>query len=387
MLKHFLQADLKKDKELKALYQLIHKKGPTTKVWLLEQTKMKQTTLTRMMDELLGKGLIRECGFGESSGGRPPTLYDVDAGNHFIIGIDITRIQTRVVLTDLRLQQIEKKSFAMTAEHTPERTVSEIRSIISGFMENYQFTLEELLGIGIGAVGPLDRNTGVILCPEAFYAPGWVHVPIVQQLQEAFPVQVLLRNGAHTAIIGESYQEPFAGENILYCISGEGLRCGVMTNGELLQNKTGDVSAYDHMIIEVNGRPCVCGKKGCITSYMSHKAIRQELSRLLNKRSITIEEMMKMIQQRHPAAVQAVMHSAYYYGVGIANMVNLLQPDVVMLSGALIYGYPEYYNAVIHAALQHMHDIERGHVTFTQGVLKSDAAAVGAAVLAFQSYF
>ncbi|GAA3321296.1 hypothetical protein GCM10020331_036520 [Ectobacillus funiculus] len=65
------------------MYQLIHKKGPTTKVWLLEQTKMKQTTLTRMMDELLGKGLIRECGFGESSGGRPPTLYDVDAGNHF----------------------------------------------------------------------------------------------------------------------------------------------------------------------------------------------------------------------------------------------------------------------------------------------------------------
>ncbi len=387
MLKHFLRADLKKDKELKALYQLIHKKGPITKVWLLEQTKMKQTTLTRMMDELLSKRLIRECGFGESSGGRPPVLYDVDTGNYFIVGIDITRIQTRVVLTDLRFQQMEKKSFAMTAEHTPERTVSEIKSIIFRFMKDHQFTLDELLGIGIGAVGPLDRNTGVILHPEAFYAPGWVHVPIVQELQEAFPVQVLLRNGAHTAIIGEAYQEPFAGENILYCISGEGLRCGVMTNGELLQNKTGDVSAYDHMIIEVNGRPCVCGKKGCITSYMSHKAIRQELSQLLNRSSITAEEMMKLIEQRHPAAVQAVMHSAYYYGVGIANMVNLLQPDVVVLSGALIYNYPEYYTAVIHTVLQHVHDMEREHITFTQGVLKSDAAAVGAAVFIFQSYF
>ncbi|GAA3321298.1 hypothetical protein GCM10020331_036530 [Ectobacillus funiculus] len=118
---------------------------------------------------------------------------------------------------------------------------------------------------------------------------------------------------------------------------------------------------------------------------MSHKAIRQELGQLLNRSSITAEEMMKLIEQRHPAAVQAVMHSAYYYGVGIANMVNLLQPDVVVLSGALIYNYPEYYTAVIHTALQHVNDMEREHVTFTQGVLKSDAVAVGAAVFLFFS--
>lgn len=101
--------------------------GPITKVDLLERTKLKQTTLTRMMDELLGRKIIRECGFAESSGGRPPILYEVDAGGHYIVGVDLSPTQTRVVLVDIFFRQLATESVVMTSEHTPERTIYDSR--------------------------------------------------------------------------------------------------------------------------------------------------------------------------------------------------------------------------------------------------------------------
>lgn len=96
---------------------------------------------------------------------------------------------------------------------------------------------------------------------------------------------------------------------------------------------------------------------------------------------------MNMIEQRDPLAKQAIINSASYYGIGVANMVNLLHPEVVVLSGPLIYDYADYFDEVVNTALKNVYYSVREHIRFTQGTLKSDAVAVGAAILIFQSYF
>src|SRR5690625_5057316 len=101
MLKKFLTDNFTKNQQLKQIYRLIQYHKQITKNELLEKTDTKQTTLTRMIDELLEKKLIKESGYGSSSGGRPPILYKIDEKVNFLIGIEISRSETKVILLDL----------------------------------------------------------------------------------------------------------------------------------------------------------------------------------------------------------------------------------------------------------------------------------------------
>lgn len=400
LLSDFLQDNSIKNNVLKKLYQLIHQQGPISKIDILKHLDLKQTTLTRMIDELLKKKYIFESGIGKSSGGRPPVLYEIDPICSYIIGVDISRIQTKVILVDLLFNQIDKATFLMTSENHPEATFSQISQIIQEFKQKHQFNINQLLGIGVGAVGPLDRKQGFILQPESFPSPNWINVPVVDTLHKSFPVKVVLENGANTAVLAEYFNNSLPYQNILYCISGAGTRCGVMINSQLVHIKQGDSSAYGHIIIDVDGRDCSCGKKGCLDAYVSFPAILKEMIMQLergkishfqwikgNVEQITMDHVIKALKQGDQLAEEIVMESAYYYGIGIANMTNIIHPELVILNGSLVYEYPPYYEEVVKTALQHMYTPEKQGVTFSQGILKSDAAAIGAAILIFDSFF
>ena len=126
MFKQFLENSTLKNEDLKKLYVLIHKYGPINKTDLIEKTKIKKTTLVRMIDELLKNKFIKEDGLGESSVGRPPILYDVEPNCNYIIGIHISRMRTNIVLLDLRFNQLDQVAFVMTSIHTPEFVMMKI---------------------------------------------------------------------------------------------------------------------------------------------------------------------------------------------------------------------------------------------------------------------
>ena len=146
MFKQFLENTTLKNQELKKLYLLIHQYGPIKKTDLIEKTKIKKTTLVRMIDELLKHKFIRENGFGESSVGRPPILYDVEPKCNYIIGIHISRMKTKIVLLDLRFNQLDQMSFVMTSIHTPEFVMMKIESTIRTFMEIHRFDERHAFG-------------------------------------------------------------------------------------------------------------------------------------------------------------------------------------------------------------------------------------------------
>jgi predicted NBD/HSP70 family sugar kinase len=401
LLNKFLQDVSLKNRIVKNLYQLIHQHGPISKIDILKKLDIKQTTLTRMVDELLEKKYIQESGIGKSSGGRPPILYKINPTCNYIIGVDIARIETKVMLVDLSFNQIDKATFPMSTQTHPESAFAQIAQIIQQLMRKHQFTINELLGIGVGAVGPLDRKNGLILQPESFPSPYWTNVPVLELLSKEFPTKVILENGANTAVLAEYFNNPVPYQNILYCISGAGTRCGVMSNGQLVHSKQGDASAYGHIIIDVGGRDCSCGKKGCLDSYVSFSAILKQMKIELeqgkksaitewtegNTKHLTIDHVLKALRQGDSLTKEMIMKSAHYYGIGLANMVNTLHPELVILNGPLIYESPFYYEEVIDTTLRYMFTSDKHSVTFSQGTLKSDAVANGAAILVFDSFF
>lgn len=386
MLKEFLTNNNVKDQMMKKIYKLIQLNKQMTKNDLLLKTGIKHTTLNRMIDGLMERQLIKESGQGTSSGGRPPTLYQIEEKANYIIGIEISRTETKVVLLDLFFKIVKKESFQMTMKDEPSIVFSKIKRMINHFLANLNIAVDRLLGIGVGTVGPMDRQKGIIYNPEAFLAPNWEHVKIRELLKQNFPIRITIDNGANTAAIAESTQRNFLYNNILYCINGYGIRCGVISNGNLIHSKQGDASAFGHIIIHEDGKECICGQKGCLTAYASYGAILKEFNEL-TRDSSNLEIFIRKLNEDDPKVKQIAEKAAHYYGIGIANMVNILNPELIVLHGSLIYESSFYYNAVIKSAISHTYKKDKETIKFSKGLLGEDGIAVGAAIQIFQSYF
>lgn len=382
MLNEFLKDNSEKNQVKKQLYRLILQTGPVSKVELLKTYRVPHTTLTRMIHELEGKQLVGIFGFGESSGGRPPVLYDVVPSAGFLIGIEIAHTHVQILLTDIKFNVIAQSKFLLTPIHTPEVTMKTMIECIHHLLKEHFVQTESLLGIGVGSVGPLDRENGLILNPEALPAQGWEQVQITSKLKEEFNIPIVLNNGANTAALAEFHFRNFQEENILYCINGYGLRCGYISKGQLLNMKEGDASSFGHIIIETNGRPCICGKNGCLTSYASYGAILnriREKQDTKNKEYENIDDLIQGFENRNPLVHDAIMESAFYFGVGLANMINTMHPDVIILHGKLVYQCEEYFEEVVQTAIHYKYN-RAGTTEIKKGSLGENATAIGAAI-------
>ena len=178
MIKQFIETTSQKEKSLKWLYSLIKEHGPVSKIDLIKYTGLKQSTCSRLIEELILNQLVIESGFGESNGGRKPLMYQIKPDVYYIIGVDISRTYTKVLLMDLRLTVLDQARLTMDSKTIPEVTIEFIEVQINNMLKKHHLSVSDILGIGIGTIGPLDREQGVILNPLNFPSPGWENVPI-----------------------------------------------------------------------------------------------------------------------------------------------------------------------------------------------------------------
>ncbi|WP_198038656.1 ROK family protein [Planococcus lenghuensis] len=354
----------------------------------MKLSKLPPTTLTRLLEEMVTKGLINEAGFGRSSGGRPPVMYKATANAAYIVGIDISRRQTKVVLVDMAFRVVAQKVFGLTIEQQPAAAISAMKNVIQELMQECNIHADHLLGIGIGAVGPLNREEGVILTSRSQSTDSWNRIEIIRELQKDFPLDIIVENGANTAALAEYKRNTISNENLLYCISGIGLRCGIITNGHLMQNRTGNISSQGHMVIDPKGKKCSCGKRGCWVAYTSLVSLLDETRRIKEmKTDYGYSDFLNSLKEQDPAAEQAVQESVLYFGIGLSNMINMFHPKSVIMNGPIFDAYPEYFDEVVRSTKEHLTLFDDSEVHFSRGGLKEEAVSVGAAQLLFDSYF
>ncbi len=229
MIRNFVHTLSQKEKSMKLLYALINKHGPISKSDLIDHSGLTQTTCSRLIEELIELNLIIESGFGESSGGRKPFLYEIKSDAYYLIGIDISRTYSKVLLMDLKLAVISEARLKMDQFSTPDVTFDFFEGKINKMLNDHQLEKTQILGIGIGAIGPLDRERGIILNPVDFPSPGWVNVPIHDIISEKFGLKVVIDYGVNTALLAE-YQNEFFKlyKNVVYVIKGVGNRSGII---------------------------------------------------------------------------------------------------------------------------------------------------------------
>lgn len=403
MITEFKQPSTPKTRNMKFLYNLIRKFGPITKSAMIDKTGLKQTTCSRIIEELLQEGLIEESGVAESSGGRKPVMYDINNHLFYSIGIDISRTFTKVLLLDLHLNVIAEARLPISRESTPEITIYLIQQKIAQMLEEHNIKENQLIGIGIGAVEPLDREKGIIVNPVNFPNKQWQNIKIVEALKEKFDTAILLDSGINSAVLAE-HQIGLNSTigNLSYIIAGMGIRVGVMIDHRLLKSEADRFGKYGngHMVINTNGRKCICGKYGCFHTYSTIPALRDELAHRMKRGNSTIleenvadpddlefKDIVYAVEAGDQLCGETIKDFGYFTGIGIANMVSLLHSDYIILSGPMFNRLDLYYESAVKTAKDRINELYPGYeVKFTRGHLGENAAAIGAGSMVFNYY-
>jgi predicted NBD/HSP70 family sugar kinase len=363
------------------VYTYIAQRGVVSRADLMKEFDMSSSTMTRLLDDMIADKRLQESGRGSSTGGRRPILYETNPTYGYLFGLEISRIYSSMGLYDMHMNRLSAIRWKMDESMTPDVFMSKVQSAVRKFMKQHGLEQSSIVGMGVGAVGPLDRERGLILDPVYFPAQGWHNLPICEQLEERLGFPVLLDNGANTALVGEHWalrSEHY--QHMLYVHVGAGLRSAVMSNGQLVYGATDMEGAIGRMIIQA-GNPANPGSSidGALESFVSVHVIENEVRE--QNEPWSFELLVSALSAGDAIVQEKFKKAAAYLGIGLANLINVLHPEQVILGGALINAHESVFETAVEVARSHTYYYPQYKPLFSQGVLKEEAVAAGAAVM------
>ncbi len=228
----------------------------------------------------------------------------------------------------------------MQAPTDPENYSNGIELIARMLRATAENAGEEFSGIGIGSTGPVDPVLGEF--GDVDFLPGWRGRSPVKDLAQIFKLRVALENDGDAAALAEAGWG--VGRNcsrLIYVTVGTGIGGGIILDGQLYRGVDGAHPEVGHHVVDPAGPKCSCGFRGCWESLAAGPAMVARLeahapASYLHRSGITAKQICELAQQGDEVALQAVEHEAYYLGLGIANLINLFAPEVIVLSGSVM---------------------------------------------------
>lgn len=378
------------------IYRYIAEQGAASKSELLERFRIPSSTLTRTLEEMTADRLIQASGLGPSSGGRRPIVYETNPAFGYFFGLEISRSHASLGFFDVRMNPMSFTRWRMDEAMTPDKLIAHAEQTVKAILFDHKIEPGQVKGFGIGAVGPLDRERGIVLRPLHFAAPGWHDVPICRMAEEAIGFKTRLENGANAALMGERWALRRSNpQHMLYVHAGIGLRSAMMSNGRIVHGSIDLEGAVGQMIIQADGtRLHEGGNFGALEAYASIQALEKQAQsqaklgrggwteRLRRApEQIRYDDVLQALREGHPPAVELFDGAAVYLGIGLANMINMFHPETVILGGSLIYSDERFYRTAIETARQNVYYYPTYQPVFTKGELREDAVATGAALM------
>jgi predicted NBD/HSP70 family sugar kinase/predicted transcriptional regulator len=322
----------------------VRDKEPISRADIARETALQRSTVSIITETLKADGLIEEIGEGESTGGRRPTLLRLRAAGVAAIGVDISPLQTTVAMTDLAGRILEREDFPTSPrrERTLEQIAASVKSIKSRATKNMKGVIE---GVGISLPGLVNPSTG-----HALYIPyfKWREWPIAAELSAITGLPVTIDNDANAAALAELwFGRPEVSEprDFIMVLVAEGIGTGIVFDRQVYRGERSAAGEFGHMIVGQEGPvACSCGNYDCWEAFSSNYAAVARYNKLTarrdGKRTMSMKKLVKRALEGEPAAMNALMETARYLGIGISNMIVGLSPEAVVVSGLITQAWP-----------------------------------------------
>ena len=298
-----------------------------------------------------------------------------------------TRIQSE--LFDLTLRRLCTVTHPLRSEENqPQQVVDPIAAGVQDLLAQAGLPADRVLGMGIGVPGLVAPEQGV-----SVYAPnwGWHDVPFLSMLKERVSIPIYLDNGAKVMALAESWLGGGRGiDSLAVLLVGTGIGAGIVTNGSLYRGATNSAGEWGHITLDLDGPLCRCGSRGCLEAYAGAQGIIQRFAalepaspHLLTGDQIKIlAAITQAARNGEPSAAQVLKETARYLGVGAANLINMVNPELILLGGWVWLQIGDLIDRDFRRAVQE-HALQQpfSKTTIGQCQLGQDAVPMGAATL------
>lgn len=387
---------------LSAILQMLLHYEPVSRARLVELTGLSSTTITNLIAELLEQGIVAESGVlstAHRSVGRPRTLLRLERQARHVIGIHIGVGSVRVAVADLRAQLSPPLALDHPLERTPEEVLADVADLACAAIEQSGVSRRTVLGVGVGASGLVNLQTGVnVLAPNL----GWRDVPIRDLLSERLGLPVVVDNNARVMALGEAmFGAGRDAHALAFVYVRIGVGAGFVVDGRLFRGTAAGAGEIGHTtVIPYGGEPCRCGNTGCLETLVSETSIVRRAvalaaadengllaTHMLQGEGSAFERVLAAARAGDAATLAMLREQARYLGIALANLVNILNPDLIVLGGICDQGedilMPEIESTVRERAFGGLGE----RVRFQTPSFGAYAGIVGAAALALERFF
>lgn len=298
---------------------------------------------TRILNELIEEGEIIENGYASSSGGRRPQMYSLKADRIYIISVAMDQMITRIIMVDMHNNYMgEVKKIDLVLANNPD-ALNSLAHELNEYIKNSGISKDKIAGIGIGMPGFVDVIKGV----NHSFLKTENGVSIVSTIESVVGIPVLIDNDSSLIALAElRFGSVIGKQNAMVINVGWGVGLGMIMKGELFRGHNGFAGEFSHIPLFTNNKMCSCGKSGCLETetslgVISEKAIlglqQGKLSKLKNLSLENIETSSEAIMDAavrgDKFAIELLSEAAYHVGRGVAILIHLFNPELIVLSG------------------------------------------------------
>ena len=316
----------------------VRERGPISRAGIAHETALQRSTISLIVDELKADGLVEELS-GESTGGRPPILLSLRTADAVAIGVDLGTARTIVATSDLAGRVLDQEEFDTNPD--ADKSIHNIVACVRRFVGKNQGTVE---GIGVSLPGLVDPETGSSFIPHF----NWRNLSLGDELQAALKLSVTLDNDANASALAELWfgrPEIRAVRDFIMVLVEQGLGTGIVFDGQVYRGEGSAAGEFGHMTIGA-GAPVACasGSHECWEAFASERAALARYAKLAagsnGREKISFAQLVDIALSGEPNACRALKETGHYLGVGIANLIQGLAPEAVIVGGPIVRVWP-----------------------------------------------
>ncbi|MHB8926482.1 MAG: ROK family protein [Bacillota bacterium] len=313
-----------------------------------------------------------------------------------LLGVDLGGGHMSAALVDQAGRIIQRRKAPTAVESGPDGIISGIVELLREVISVSGATKRELAGIGLGIPGLIDSSLGLsIFSPNLF----WHNVQVVRPIEREFNLPTFMDNDVRCATLAEAWYGAGRGVSNLICLTiGTGIGSGLMLEGQLVRGATESAGEIGHMTIEKDGPPCSCGNRGCLEALAAGPAIARRAREAVNRGMDTVMVAMvggqvdridasvvaQAARQGDPVAWEIIELTALYLGIGIANYINLVNPELVIIGGGVAQAGELFLAPVRRVVAQRAMKVQAAAARVVPARLGEDAGVIGAAALVLE---
>lgn len=381
------------------ILDIIRQHGPISRAEIAKMTKLTAPTVTNLVRDLLSTGIVVEGERMDSTGGRKPIMLRINPKAYYSIGVDIGVSKIVTIITDLKAKILVKVKVDLGHIHD-ESIIDITKETIKEAIQKSGIDKDKFIGIGIGMHGLVNAETGT-----AIFAPnfGLHDVPMKQLIEEEFTIPTYLDNDVRAMALGESwFGHGKDVDNFIVVNVGMGIGAAIVFNHEVYHGVSHSAGEIGHTTVLEDGPKCNCGNYGCLEVLAAGPSIAKQAIREIKRGTVTslidrvkddhLEDITaKMVYEEaergDTLSLQIINSAGKFLGIGIANTINILNPELVILGGGVTEAGELLLEPIIQTVMHRAMEVPASNVRILPTMLGEDVGAIGAATLVLKNLF